>query len=166
MSEPSSSCPELLLLNSAQDFQEQALLLISQAKRRVAILSRELDDAIFGKDEFVQAASAFVRSSRYAQLQILVAKPQVIIERNHKLHKLAQRLSSKIELHKLNQLPEDTAMSFMLCDNQGLLYKNDDAIYQGFANPKALVEVKRLSEIFDYLWQHSDTIPEMQILKI
>jgi len=166
MSERSSVSADLFLLSSAQDFQEQSLKLLNQSRRHIAILSRDLDEAIYGSDEFIQAISTFVRSSRYAQVQILVKNTKPIIETGHKLVKLHQRLSSKILFRKLTVEPDNTEMGFMLCDTDSLLYKNDESVYQGFANFNAAVEVKRFREVFDYVWQYGEPEPELQILHI
>lgn len=166
MSRPSAVSPDLFLLDSCEDFQAFALQLLGKTRRYLAILSRELDPALFNSSDFVDALSQFARSSRYAEVQILVRDTQPLLERGHKLVRLAQRLSSKIAIRKLTVEAEDKDMGFMLCDSDGLLYKNDEAIYQGFANFKAAVEVKRFRETFDYIWQYGEVDPNLQQLHI
>lgn len=166
MSHVSSVSPDLFLLDSCEDFQDFALQLLANTRRHLTILSRELDPAIFNSAEFVDAASQFVRSSRYAQMQILVKDTKPLLESGHKLVRLAQRLSSKITIRKLTVEADDKDMGFMLCDSSGLLYKNNEAAYQGFANFKAEVEVKRFREAFDYIWQYGEADPDLQELHI
>ena len=166
MSKVSEASPDLLLLEGISDFQEQALTLIAQARRNIAILSSNLDAQIYGSSEFVDAISQLARSSRNAQIQILVKDTKPLVESGHKLAKLSQRLSSKIILRKLTVEPDDKDMAFMLCDGSALLYKNDDTLYKGFANYSAAVEVKRLRETFDYIWQYGELDPELQVLNI
>lgn len=166
MSQPSSVSPDLFLLDSGEDFHDFALQLLAKTRRNLAILSRDLDPVIFNSPEFVEAVSALARSSRYAQIQILVKDTKPLAESGHKLVRLAQRLSSKIAIRKLTVEADDKDMGFMLCDSAGLLYKNDESIYQGFANFEASVEVKRFRETFDYLWQYGEVDPELQELHI
>jgi len=166
MSTISSVSPDLFLLDSITDFQEHSLKLLNQARRNIAILSRDLDEAVYGNDEFIEALSHFVRSSRSAQVQVLVKNTKPAIESGHSLTKLHQRLSSKVLLRKLTLEPANTDMGFMLCDTAGLLYKNDDGVYQGFANYNAAVEVKRFREVFDYLWQYAEAEVELQVLHL
>lgn len=166
MSEVSSVSADLFLLSSLHDFQEQSLKLLGQARRSIAILSHDLDEPLYGTQEFVQAISNFARSSRNAQVQILVKNTKPLIENGHSLAKLHQRLSSKILLRKLTIEPQNTEMGFLLCDTDALLYKNDDASYKGFANFNAAVEVKHLRETFDYIWQYGEPEPELQTLHI
>jgi hypothetical protein len=96
----------------------------------------------------------------------LVKNTQLLIERGHKLARLAQRLSSKVVIRKLTLEPENSEMAFMMCDSNGLLYKNDDQVYRGFANYAAAVEIKRLRETFDYLWQYAEPEIDLQQLYI
>lgn len=166
MSEVSAVSPDLFLLDSVLDFESHALKMVAQARRNIAILSKDLDQTIYGTDEFVDALSRFVRSSRNAQVQILVKDTKPLVETNHKLAKLHQRLSSKILLRKITIEPDNTDMGFMLCDTDTLLYKNDDTFYKGFANLNAAVEVKRLRDTFDYVWQYGEPEPELQVLHI
>lgn len=166
MSQLSSVSDQLILLENCADFQEHALTLVKDARRYVAILSTDLDGPIYDQEDFVSALSQLVRNSRFAQVQILVKNTKPLIERGHKLARLSQRLSSKILLRKLTREPENTDMGFMLRDNDGLLFKNDDQIYRGFANYAAAVEVKRLRETFDYLWQYATPEPDLQLLYI
>ena len=166
MSEVSSVSPDLFLLDGMSDFQEFSVKLVSQARRKIAILSHDLDASTYADNAFVEAISSFVRDSRNAQVQILVKDTKPLIEIGHKLAKLHQRLSSKILLRKLTVEPDDKDMGFMLCDTDALLYKNDDAFYKGFANFNAAVEVKRLRDTFDYIWEYGEAEPELQILNI
>ncbi len=166
MSEASSVSADLILLDGLNDFQDYSVKLVTQARRKVAILSHDLDALIYAENAFVEAISSFVRNSRTAQVQILVKDTKPLVEIGHKLAKLHQRLSSKILLRKLTVEPDDKNMGFMLCDTDALLYKNDDAFYKGFANFNAAVEVKRLRDTFDYIWEYGETEPELQILNI
>ena len=166
MSEVSSVSPDLFLLEGLQDFQDHSLKLGTQARRKIAILSRDLDALVYADNAFIDAISNFVRSSRNAQVQILVKDTKPLVESGHKLAKLHQRLSSKILLRKLTVEPENTDMGFMLCDTDALLYKNDEDFYKGFANFNGAVEVKRLRDTFDYVWEYGEAEPELQILNI
>ncbi|RYZ97797.1 MAG: hypothetical protein EOO68_14710 [Moraxellaceae bacterium] len=166
MSKVSEASSALFLLEGLSDFQSHALSLASQTRRNIAILSRELDSPIYGSQEFVDAVSQLARGNRNSHIQILVKNTKTLVENGHKLAKLSQRLSSKISLRKLTVEPDDKDMGFMLCDSAAVLYKNDDTIFKGFANTDAAVEVKRLREVFDYVWQHGELEPELQLLNI
>ena len=162
MAKVSSSSPDLWLLDGVEDFRHYALLLSQKSRRNIAVLTQNLDAAVFAEPALLQSLSTMVRSNRLAQMQILIKDTKPAIATGHPLIRLAQRLSSKIMLRKLVVEPDDQDMGFMLCDTWGLLYKNDDAVYQGFANFAALREAKQLREQFNYCWQYAEPDPDLQ----
>ncbi|MES2674432.1 MAG: hypothetical protein V4660_09330 [Pseudomonadota bacterium] len=166
MSTQSPTSPDLFLLDCAEDFHSFALKILAQSRRNICILSRDLDPAIFNTEEFVDTLSLIARNNRHAQVKVLVKDTQPLLENGHKLVKLAQRLPSKINIRKLTQEPDDKKIGFILCDTHGLVYRNDEAAYKGFANYNAATEVKHFREIFDYIWQYAETEPELQQLHI
>lgn len=166
MAEQSSVSADLWLLDGATDFRVHSEQLVAQSRRSIAILTRDLDALVYATPEFVQHISDFVRSTRNAQVQILIKNTKPAIESGHTLVRLAQRLSSKILVRKMTVEPNNKDMGFMLGDTDKLLYKNDDAVHRGFFNSAAASEIKSLREEFNYLWQYGELEPEFQLLQI
>ncbi len=166
MAERSKASEDVWLLDGLDDFRNYALQLLQDNRRQLAILTRDLDKDLLGTDEFIHALSAFSRSSRHTQIQILIKDTKPAIETQHGLVRLAQRLSSKIEVRKSTLEPNNKDMAFMLGDTDKLLYKNDDSVYRGFYNSKAASEIKPLREEFNYLWQYAEPEPEFRLLHI
>jgi hypothetical protein len=166
MAEQSSASETLWLLDGVTDFRTYSEQLITQSRRSIAILTRDLDALVYGTPECVQHLSDFVRSSRNTQVQILIKVTKSPIESGHLLVKLAQRLSSKILVRKMTTEPNNKEMGFMLGDTDKLLYKNDDGLHRGFYNSAAASEIKSLREEFNYLWQYGELEPEFQLFHI
>lgn len=166
MSTPSPLSDTLFMLEGPTDFQQHTLKMAENARRTIAIFSHNLDIPVYDNDVFSLAISALARSSRYAQIQLLVKHTDSLIERGHRLARLSQRLSSKIRLRKLTLEPSNSEMEFILCDTTALVYKNNAQEYRGFADSHAAVETKRLRGIFDYLWQYAEPEPRLQLLHI
>jgi hypothetical protein len=166
VAEQSSVSADLWLLDGATDFRVHSEQLVAQSRRSIAILTRDLDALVYATPEFVQHISDFVRSTRNAQVQILIKNTKPAIESGHTLVRLAQRLSSKILVRKMTVEPNNKDMGFMLGDTDKLLYKNDDAVHRGFFNSAAASEIKSLREEFNYLWQYGELEPEFQLLHI
>ncbi|MEN0035849.1 MAG: hypothetical protein AAGC78_02225 [Cellvibrio sp.] len=166
MAEQSSVSSDLWLLDGVTDFRTYSEQLVVQSRRSIAILTRDLDALLYATPEFVQHLSDFVRSSRNAQVQILIKNTKPAIESGHTLVRLAQRLSSKILVRKMTVEPNNKDMGYILGDTDKLLYKNDDAVHRGFFNGAAASEIKSLREEFNYLWQYGELEPEFQLLHI
>jgi hypothetical protein len=166
MAQQSPTSSDLWLLDGVEDFRTHALALAAKAHRRIEILCQDLDAPVYGQNEFIETLSNFMRSSRNAQIQVLIRDTKLAKELGHPLIRLSQRLSSKIQLRKLILEPENNEREFMCCDTDGLLYKNDFSVYQGFANYAALREVKQMREEFNYLWEYGETDPDLQLLQL
>jgi hypothetical protein len=90
MAEQSSASDTLWLLDGISDFRTYSEQLITQSRRSIAILTRNLDALVYATPECVQHLSDFVRSSRNAQMQILIKDTKPAIETGHLLVRLAQ----------------------------------------------------------------------------
>lgn len=166
MAEQSSASETLLLLDGVADFRSYCEELITQSRRSIAILTRDLDALVYATPECIQHLSNFVRSSRNAQVQILIKDTKPAIETGHALIRLAQRLSSKLLVRKMTVEPNNKEMGFMLGDTDKLIYKNDDSVHRGFFNSAAASEIKSLRDEFNYLWQYAEPEPEFHPLHI
>lgn len=166
MAEQSPTFKDLWMLDGVQDFNDYSIKLTNRARRHIAVVTHDLDALVYENAHFISSISKFARSNRYAQIQLLIKNTKPAIDRGHQLIRLAQRLSSKISVRKMTIEPEKKEVGFMLFDTDGLLYKNDESTYRGFANFAALHEVKELREQFDYLWQYGEAEPGFQILYI
>lgn len=164
MATVSETSKQLLLLDSYEDFQHQAVRLASNARRQLDILSGDLDRVVYDRPALVDAVSTMVRSHRLAKVRLLVRNTQPLIERSHGLVRLAQRLPSKVELRKLVVEPENTDMGFLLCDRHQLLYKNDEGEYRGFVNRDGAAEVRSLRETFTRIWEYAQPEPKLKVL--
>ena len=89
-----------------------------------------------------------------------------VISRGHRLVDLARRLTSKIQIRLV---PDQLATDLHTCvmwDDQGYWLMPDHREYDGLSNLYDPVQANRLSERFDYLWQKSQTDPELRTLRL
>ncbi|UTF60309.1 hypothetical protein [Gilvimarinus sp. DA14] len=153
-------------LESLQEFIDHTHKIIGLGRRKLSILSHQLDPYIYHREDTSRLVSRFCRQSRDAQVRILVRDTSDLVDRGHLLAKLHQRLPSKVQLRKLTIEPTNVQMGFLIVDTQYLLYKNDDLQHSGFANYRAFAEIKNLMEDFDRAWEHGEPDPNLRILNI
>ncbi|MDO3382047.1 DUF7931 domain-containing protein [Gilvimarinus algae] len=166
MSRPSATSDQLILLDSPDDFVTHTLSVVRSAKRKIALLSDCLDPYLYNREELTQALSAFARRSKSSELRILVRHTDELIEKGHLLARLHQRLSSKVQLRKIAVEPSNTHMAFLCADTDHVVYKNDDRVYQGFANYAAASEVRSLTEEFNRVWEFAQEDPGLRTLHL
>ncbi len=164
MAEVSSVSEQLLILDGLEDFRLHAVQMCTQARRQLRLLSEHLDFPLYDQQVFADAISSLARRSRYSDIRIIVKDTRPLIEQGHKLTKLASRLPSKVRIKKLGTEPSDKDMSFLLIDDNKVLFRPDEREYKGFANYDGGPEVQNLDEIFARLWQHSEDDPQLRQL--
>jgi len=165
MATKSSTSDELFLLDSKADLQQHLLKMLGAGRKDIAIFSHSLDADLFNNSQIAADISAIARSSRCASIRIVIENSQALIDNNHKLLTLAQRLVSKISIKKLIITPQDT-YQFMIIDQDKLWLQHNKEDYAGFANYDARPEVKRFLILFNDLWKHSEEDPRLRSLLV
>jgi|GEM_PF-5282511 len=153
-------------LRETEAFLEASIDLLAQARREVRIRSALLSGAVFDSVEFNQALSDFVRSSRDANVRILVDYPNVLLQRDHRTVALMRRLSDKIHFHHFYGEADEQRDSALLTDQQGLLIMPADAEAAGFFSLSDKIQTADLVEKFDYDWRLSPIASQLRQLSI
>jgi len=146
--------------------QQAAIALLAQAQREILLLSPDLEHERFDNPAFVEALSAFARSSRYTKTQILIAEPRLAIEDGHRLVKLMRRLSSLIEIRQLHENDIEHCEAILVADNIGLLRCTNRDPWQGSLLPKGTPYAQQKRERFVEYWERAHEISDFRELKI
>jgi len=154
MSSISQTSDTLYLLDTQEDMAEHLINVLKQANNRIYIFSRRLNPLFFNTTQVIDALSAASRYSHPSDIKILVESPQKIVDVNHKILKLAQRLPSKIALQKITTEPQDD-YEFIIVDDNKLWLQHKENTYTGFVNYDSRPEVKRFEVVFNDLWKNS-----------
>ena len=148
------------------DCRNAIIELMKTARRKLLILSPNLDGALFAYEPTVIAVSEFVRRSRHATARVLVDDAKAIAEVSHPLLELARRMPSKIQMRRL---PDDKVpgnRSFIVVDDAAIWAQPDLQAYVGWMNLNDRVEARRLGEEFDGLFERSTDDPELRLLSL
>ena len=143
-----------------------AIDMIQNAEREVVILVSNFVQGQFEDPQLSTALSVFVRSSRYAQLCVLVSSTQRIIAAPHPLLHLQQRLSSLIQMRQV--LPDDASdLDLLVVDQRHLLKLQLERHGQTAQHIQhAVPSAKQLSDRIIYWWQRAQPIPELRRLSL
>lgn len=150
---------------SESDCREAVVQLLARARRKVFILSANLDTALFGYGPVLAALSEFARRSRHASAIVLVDNTKAIAEIAHPLLELVRRMPSKIAMRRL---PEESVptRSFIVVDDAAVWIQPDLQAYVGWFNLNDRVEARRLSDEFAALYDRSSDDPELRLLSL
>ncbi|WP_237065064.1 hypothetical protein [Microbulbifer guangxiensis] len=147
-SEPRERFP----LADVEAFQQALIDLCQRAKREVSIFSNHLERSLFHEEAVVEALSAFARRSRYARIRILIRDSDPISQRHHRLLPLIQRLTSRIELKKLQPTVDTPDTEFVVGDGCISLLKEDRDQWLGVYCPADRVRAQKLLALFEQDW--------------
>jgi hypothetical protein len=148
------------------DQMHAALLQATQnTLRSIRINTPDLEHDLYDYDPFISALTEFIRDNRNASVQVLVQDTRLAIQRGHGLIRLAQRLTSSIEIRKpADEITANTA-SFIVFDNTGFIFKNSNA-NTGLYNSQCKPRATKLLEIFTPAWELAEQDIETRRLSI
>ncbi|MBI2783212.1 MAG: GNAT family N-acetyltransferase [Gammaproteobacteria bacterium] len=139
---------------------------IPRALRRACILSTRLDPEIYDSDAVRDAVLEFATSHPQAEVLMLVREPQALARAGHRLVRLAQRLSSHVQLRALPPAcatPED---EFLVTDTGAVLCWQHARPLRGYGVRHAPADARRLIDAFQELWNLSEEAPELRRLAL
>jgi len=149
-----------------EPFATLALALMSSARRHLRVYSYTLDSDVFDDENFVSAISALARRGRQSEIRILISDAKPMVSRGHRLLALARRLSSKVSIRVLTEHPSLPDATYVVRDNDGVIYKPDERARPGFYEPNSRASSKRFVEEFDLLWHWGEDDPRLKLLRL
>lgn len=156
----------LLAPATAAENREVALALARQARRNLYLFTRDLDPAVYDSAEFAEAVSALVRGSERAHVHILVQDSARAAKDGHRVVELAQRLSSKVRIHRPSREYADLRETFLVADELGYLYRTVADRYEAQASFRDRKRARELTRQFEEVWQRSEPDPQLRRLSL
>ncbi len=140
--------------------------MLLQARDSVRISSPLLNPAIYNNEEMRAILSQFARSSRNAEVRILVSNAKVIGQRGHRLLELNRRLSGSVIIRKLDLNEHEIQDEYLLVDDCGVIAFGATEKDPAIINHQDRVRHRTLREQFDVLWHKSRAPTELRRLVI
>jgi predicted GNAT family N-acyltransferase len=139
--------------------------LVSAARRRLWIYSRDLDPGLFDAIEVVDALRMFGTAGRGGQARILLQDAAVAQRSRAPLIALAQRLPSIFSFREVDD-PVDRAYpsAFVVNDTGGWYFRNLGHRFDGEADIHGPGRARQLHEGFDRVWERSRPVTEYRAL--
>ncbi len=151
-----------------QPFATLALALAQTARRDLRIYSAVLDPDVFDSAELNSAITTLARRSRHSNIRILINDARPVVENGHRLLTLSRRLSTimKIRVLDVDEHPDLPDATYVVRDDNGVVYKPDERGSNGFYEPDSRASAKRFVEQFDKLWHWGEVNPRLQLLRL
>ena len=152
-------------LDNADDTREAIIQLSSTALRSIKIFTPDFEHDLYDNDELRKALLQFTRGNRHAQIQILVSDLSKAIHYGHRLIRLAQQLTSVMQIKNTPEDYQDTNIGFILIDQTSFIFKAD-ASKQPAVQSECKNRANKLNEFFTPAWEHAQTDPQIRRILI
>jgi len=141
--------------------------IVSAARSRVWIHSRELDPGLFDADPVLEALRRFATSGRGREVRIILHDPAAPQRAHAPLLGLAQRLPS-VFLFRAVDDPVDHAYAaaFVASDGGGYYFRRLGHRFDGEWDPEGQGRARQLAEAFKPVWERSRPCSELRALGI
>lgn len=145
----------IIFFDSRDHAAQVALELIKHARQEICFFGPLIDPVLFDNELVIEQLSEFARRSPRSKIRFVVADTRKNIAQSHRFIPLAQRLTSKIDIHIASKKHQKLRSMFMLVDSNAYLYCPNAERYHGRAELAALAEVRDRQQNFDEIWSHS-----------
>jgi hypothetical protein len=140
------------------------LAMLQQAQRSLCIYSHDLEPWLYHHSSVHKACSQFALASPRNQLRILLRDSSRVVKEGHRLLSLARRLSSHVQIRKLNPDYPNEELAFLLADDSGLLVLPEPGQFSGYALYKDMIRARQRRTQFDQAWDTSITDVDLRSL--
>ncbi|MEJ2481018.1 MAG: hypothetical protein P8Y78_12805 [Acidihalobacter sp.] len=159
-----SVAAEQVRIEGLAALRDTAVELAEGAGRELAILSYELEPAIYDNAEFAEAVSKVARSGRRARVRLLIREHDRLVRHGHALVRLAQQLPSYIEIRRVAQEDRHAVQGYLVADDAGVLYLPQTDAFQAKTSARDRRWARDLLAEFQRLWDRAT--PDRQLRRL
>lgn len=123
------------------------------AKRGLAILTPDLEPAIYDHEDFLESLKRFVLAKSFARIRVLITQPERAMKTGNEFVLMGRRLNSYIEFRTLKEGLGPREEAFCIADDTSIVYRAHHDSYEGMVDTYAPAVARRYLDVFDELWQ-------------
>lgn len=138
--------------------------MVAQANRSLSLISPDLEPLIYDQAPFISAVKRLALKSRVARIRIIVQDNSLARQQGHRLIKLAQRLTSTMEIRKPDRAYREFTESFLLVDDCGYLHRQLADRYPATACYNDRLQVSQLEAVFNEAWERAE--PDFELVRL
>lgn len=143
------------VLNDLDEIKVACVTVADLALRNIYIITPNLEPQIYDNPELLDKLLKLCRGNRHASVRILVKDSSVAIKHGHGLIRLAQRLTTAIEIRNPMEEYLTQNVGFLLADNTGFVYRENCDSHRGISNLDCKFRGNALLDLFNQAWEHS-----------
>ena len=154
------------VISTRDEMRQAAIEVAREAKRKVSILTQDLEPGIYDDPDFLEVIKHLVLSQSYSRIRVLIADPSRAIKNGNNFVHLGRRLNSYIEFRHVHEDLRPHAESFCIADETALVYRLQANRWEGIADTYEPAVAKLCGTMFDEIWLASEVEVEFRQLGI
>lgn len=154
----------VLVLHDRLHYQQVSIHMLTQARRELCLLSRDLDRTLYDQSPFLTALRTLALRSHLSRIRILLQDHESVVRQGHRVVELARHLTSRIELRRPAEEWLNHPENFLLVDAWGYVHRKLCNRYEASADYHAPLLVQRLRGQFEEIWASSEVDTELRRL--
>lgn len=155
-----------ILFETAEANKNAALSMLRQGHLAVSIYTQDLDPQVLNDETLAKHLINMVKHYKQTQIKILVRDSMKVVKTSHVLMRLAQQLSSHIEVRSIPDVYKEEKGSFMVVDRTGFYYRPKATEFSGSVNFNSPGRAVKLLEYFSDVWEKSEPDPHFRKLHL
>ena len=157
---------EVLALSTREENYITMLSMLQQAHSSMDLLTHKLDGHLYNTAEFADAFRQLAISNRNPSIRILVHDSNYLGQHGHRFLEIARRLTSSIEIRKVDKNFQHLLHNYTIFDRQGVIFRPNPERFEAKADFHAPAQARERLQEFDKIWQHSETPTELRRMHI
>ena len=151
--------------DSASELAALTLDILRRGRRELALYTRDLDPALLGSADAIEALRSFATDARGAQARILVHDLRRAVREGHGLIALAQRLPSRFAIRVIEEEPDvQYAAAFAINDQGGYVFRPNTTRSEASACLRDPARQRQLLGYFNEVWERARPAVELRPL--
>lgn len=143
------------ILENLEQVQSDSVLITEHAMRSICIVTPNLEPLIYDNSELLTQLLTLCRGNRHANIRVLSKDSSLSIKRGHGLIRLAQKLTTAIEVRNPMDEYLTSNFAFLLADNNAFVYRENAESFKGISNLDCKYRGNVLLDVFNQAWEHS-----------
>ncbi|MDH5518059.1 MAG: hypothetical protein OEY36_09630 [Gammaproteobacteria bacterium] len=155
-----------ITFSSAAVNRNAAISMLRQGHLSVSLYTQDLDPKVLDDENLTKLFLNMVKHYKEMQIKVLVRDSTAAVKNSHALLRLAQQLSSHIEVRNIPDIYREVRASFMVVDRKGFFYRPKAGEFDGSVNFNSPARAIKLLDFFSEVWEKSEPDPHFRKLHL
>ncbi len=158
---------ERSVLTSFNDVREAAIEVAACAQRSITIMTPDLEQDIYGSEDFLEVIKRLVLAKRYARVRVLVTDPSRTVRNGNRFVSLGRRLNTYIDFRNLQEdYRTEVHDAYIIADESAVMYRANGRRYEGIVGKNEPIIARHHLEAFYQPWEDSAFHEDIRMAQI